>query len=241
MNNNRRGAGRHILALYVLFFAVIIISIAGKIIPDINDGVEAAKRITALYGDTRANKDTRYYFISGVSFERYMTRVECPDNCICCESGDVTAYVDRANLVVERKINPDKPDDESDLLLIGDNPIYYILSILVSLCYLAMLILIASIIRSLRRSIDDQTPIVHNNVFKVRAIGGIIIFGELLTSLMEWQMDMKASKILEGTHYHISTAFSPDYMILIMGVLVLFMGELFSIAHTISEEQKFTV
>ncbi len=239
---NQKAVRKHLLVLYLLFFAVVIISITGKIIPDIRSGFKAANRIETIIGtDSLTSESSRYFFLYGVEFEPYNSQIRSLSNCAACDHIEINAFVDRANLIVEQHVAPGHNCENTPLSLIGDNPLYYYASILVTLSYVAMLILIAFIISSLQRSVKRQAPVDKRNSILVRIIGSIIIVAEIITALIKWQMSLQAEMLLSHTNYIVNTLFNPDYMIIIIGILVLFTGELFSIAHSLGEEQKFTI
>ena len=59
--------------------------------------------------------------------------------------------------------------------VMGNNVYCYLLMVITGLSYLTILVLIALIINSLRKSIRDEQPLRHSNILRTRAIGILIL------------------------------------------------------------------
>lgn len=112
---------------------------------------------------------------------------------------------------------------------------------LAPLAYLAIIILMAKIIYSLRHSIREEQPLVKGNIWSLRIIGGLTIFIELLQGFLDWRLATKAAEMLAGSPYTVDTSFPISYTNIIMGILVIFSAEVFAVGQNLSEEQKLTI
>jgi len=121
----------------------------------------------------------------------------------------------------------------------GNNSFCYLLMVITGLSYLTILVLIALIINSLRKSIRDEQPLRHSNILRTRAIGILILVGELSEAFMKYLNNNEAVRLLEGTSF--VQTFPLSYWNVIVGILFLFMAEVLSLGTQLSEEQKLTI
>ncbi len=237
---NKKTIRRHLVVLYILFFSVVIISITAKIIPDAQRGARAAEKLNDTFAGSKSNDNSSFYFLNSVELEPYhSTGKELED--LATETRSITCYTDRVNVIVKETPVDGEGKPKDSLSVLGNRSIYTIASFVIALGYIVMIVLIALIIRSLHRSIKLEKPVQRSNAYLVRAIGLIIVLGELFTAMIQCQMNKDAAELIKVESCVINTHFSPDYIVIIIGILVLFMGELFSITHDITEEQKFTI
>ena len=94
---------------------------------------------------------------------------------------------------------------------------------------------------SLRKSIRDEQPLRHSNILRTRAIGILILVAELSEALMKYISNTEAARLLEGTSFEVVGTFPLSYWNVIVGILFLFMAEVFSLGTQLSEEQKLTI
>ena len=125
--------------------------------------------------------------------------------------------------------------------VMGNNVYCYLLMVITGLSYLTILVLIALIINSLRKSIRDEQPLRHSNILRTRAIGILILVAELSEALMKYISNTEAARLLEGTSFEVVGTFPLSYWNVIVGILFLFMAEVFSLGTQLSEEQKLTI
>ena len=125
--------------------------------------------------------------------------------------------------------------------VMGNNVYCYLLMVITGLSYLTILVLIALIINSLRKSIRDEQPLRHSNILRTRAIGILILVAELSEALMKYISNTEAARLLEGTSFEVVGTFPLSYWNVIVGILFLFMAEVLSLGTQLSEEQKLTI
>ncbi len=230
---DKKSIAKRLMTIYVTFILVILLAITGQLSPDFKKGFEAGDmlRSTIEASDTEHSNIFMLTPVNLIPFE----------NAIPITVGDslvtVTGYCDRATLIA--KIQGE--GQVSGLAFYGDSPIYYASSMLIVLVFIWMLVLIAKIMLSLRRSIKEERAVDKKNVTRVRFIGAILIVSELASALLGRGINLRAAEVLSGSGLSVDTSYSPDLLIVMLGILILFMGELFSLSHTLSEEQKFTI
>lgn len=151
----------------------------------------------------------------------------------------VEVLTDKVNLMVE------KPTDSNPIFMafrsIGDSGYIYTGVLLLPLARLAIFILMGIIFISLCRSVRKELPLNRRNILYTRLIGFIILVSELLEDLMSWSMRSDAARLLADSSLTVDTSFPVSYWNLLMGVLMLFMAEVFAIGTRLSEEQKLTI
>ena len=125
--------------------------------------------------------------------------------------------------------------------VMGNNVYCYLLMVITGLSYLTILVLIALIINSIRKSIRDEQPLRHSNILRTRAIGILILVGELSEAFMKYLNNNEAVRLLEGTSFEVVQTFPLSYWNVIVGILFLFMAEVLSLGTQLSEEQKLTI
>ncbi len=225
---------KRLMVLYVTFIAVIVLAVVGRLMPDIKAGVSAGNMIKDIIESPANSGYNNTYLLTPILFEPFESVIplSLSDSLV-----NIKAYSEQASLIVSEYSEELMPMFN----IIGDHPIYYIASLVISFAFLCMLILIAQIILSLRRSMINEQSVDRSNTWRVRAIGVILIGSEIINALISWRVSLRADELLSGSGLNVITSFSPDYWSVMLGILILFMGELFAITHLLSEEQKFTI
>lgn len=116
----------------------------------------------------------------------------------------------------------------------------FVINMLISLIWVAIYVLIAMIINSMRCSIRDQHPLPEKNILYMRLIGGFI----LLNVFCEWLTLHLGHKMVALAYGSMPAGFErviPSYLIAILALLVIFSAEIFSLGSKLSEEQKLTI
>lgn len=114
------------------------------------------------------------------------------------------------------------------------------LNLLSMLCWMAIIVLIALIINSMRCSIRDQRPLPSRNILYMRLIGGSVI----LNVLIEWVVLHLGHRMVALASNGMPEAFArviPDYTTAMLGLLIVFAAEIFAVGSRLSEEQKLTI
>ena len=108
-------------------------------------------------------------------------------------------------------------------------------------CWLAILVLIALMINSMRRSVRDQHPLPKSNILNMRLIGVFIILNQLFEGLV-YSLGHRMVELLYSAEQGSYGEFFPiDYGMVLLGLLVLFGAEVFAIGSRLSEEQRLTI
>ncbi|MFR9502863.1 MAG: DUF2975 domain-containing protein [Rikenellaceae bacterium] len=231
MTNNKSIAKR-LMVLYISFIVVIALSIINNL-SDFKDGFEMGYKIADMQYDP-ASGHKNVFYLNSIKLEKDQNIIPLTNN----ESQfNITAYGDAISLFVEE--NPDK--EQPPFKIVSEHPLFKIAILAMGIALVWIMVLIARIILSVRRSIIEEKGIDKSNLRRVRWIGAILICSEFLIALASWQTNIQAAKLLEGSGLNVDTSYSPDYWIIMLGVLILFMGELFAITHSLSEEQKLTI
>lgn len=136
---------------------------------------------------------------------------------------------------------PEKYTVSNSLKVMANNGFAYLLSMLTGVAYLAVFILIALIINSLRKSIRDEQPLRHGNIGRTRAIGILMLVAALSESFMKYINIREAATLLQGSALQVDTTFPLNYWNIIVGILMLFMAEVLVVGTQLSEEQKLTI
>lgn len=151
----------------------------------------------------------------------------------------VEVVTERANFIVK------KTSDENPIKLafrsLGDSAGLYWAILALPLAKLSIFILMGIIFVSLRRSVREELPLNRRNILYTRLIGLILIGTEALEGAIGWHMRIGAAEVLNDTTLTVDTSFPLSYWNLLMGVLMLFMAEVFAIGTRLGEEQKLTI
>ncbi len=230
---NRKNIAKRLSVLYVTFICVIVLAFFGKCAPEFQAGFQMGIDIQEMLGESDHEYNSIYMLDQ--------VRLKPLENAIPIEWNgsdiNVRPYADKASIVIKEHIDEQK----SPFAVVGGESIFYFAYLAIGLALIYMLILIARIILSVRRSIIEERSVEYSNTLRVRLIGTILIATELVMSIADWRFSLHAAKLLEGSNLAIETSFSPDYWQIMLGILIIFMGELFAITHALSEEQKLTI
>ena len=205
---NKKRLHKHLLLIYIIYFAALIVGFAASFVPDFSRGWRDAQ-------------DT--------------LEIEIPQ-------GGLPATVEPTISRIDLRVQVDEAYTLLNAFKVMGNNVYcYLLMVITGLSYLTILVLIALIINSLRKSIRDEQPLRHSNILRTRAIGILILVAELSEALMKYISNTEAARLLEGTSFEVVGTFPLSYWNVIVGILFLFMAEVFSLGTQLSEEQKLTI
>lgn len=219
---------KHLLVIYVLYFATLVVGFAANFLPDFTHGYRTGMEL--LSSDIPQGR--RSYIVTAP------IRSDSDSIAIADLPANVIPSVAQLNM----QVSVDEPYTIlNGFKALGNNGYCYLLMVITGLSYLVILILIALIIYSLNRSIRHELPLRPNNIFYARLIGALILLAVLSEALMDWLVTGEAARLLEGTSFEVVTRFPLDYWNLIVGILFLFMAEVLSLSTQLSEEQKLTI
>lgn len=110
-----------------------------------------------------------------------------------------------------------------------------------ALLYGAVFVVLFIILGSLHRSSKTDNVFARSNITRTRWIGILLIGASVCVSTGEYLQKYLAAKLLEGTSYQIMPGMPVAFSELIIGVLILFMAEIFAIGYDMSQEEQLTI
>lgn len=227
---NKKRLYKHLMIIYIIYFAALIVGFSASFVPDFSRGWSSAKDTLTV---EQVTGGVRSYYV--------MVPLQMPEKEVVGIEGmpeNITPSISQLELRVT--VNEGYTFGNA-FKVIANNGYAYLLTMVSAFSYLAIFILIALIINSLRKSIRDEHPLRDSNIIRTRFIGALVLVAELSEALMKYIHNTEASRLLTGTSFEVSHQFSLDYWNIIVGILFLFMAELISISTQLSEEQKLTI
>ncbi len=228
---------RRLLAIYTVFLLLLLTGTARsckEAARGFDDGVKMAEDMTENW--VQGNRFYKYMLLDIPVRAQFQSEglVQPADS-----SFRVEARTDKMNFVVE------KPTERNPMFMafrsLGDSGYIYAGVMLLPLAKLAIFILMGIIFVSLRKSLREDLPLNRRNILYMRLIGFIILASELLEDLIGWSMRNEAARLLADSTLIVDTSFPVSYWNLLMGVLMIFMAEVFAIGTRLGEEQKLTI
>lgn len=227
---NKKRLHKHLLLIYIIYFTALIVGFAASFVPDFSRGWRDAQNTLEIeipHGGVRS------YYVSAPVVRKATEPIEVDGL-----AGGIVPVISRLDL----RVQVDEPYTLGNAFkVMANNKYCYLLMVITGLSYLAILVLIALIINSLRKSIRDEQPLRHSNIKRTRAIGILILAAELSEALMKYINNNEAARLLEGTSFEVIGTFPLNYWNVIVGILFLFMAEVLSLGTQLSEEQKLTI
>ena len=227
---NKRRLYKHLMIIYVFYFVALVIGFLSTIAPSFSSGWREAQQ-TMDTDFTQGDVRTYYVYAPLRASGSELPAVEGV-------GANTSVSVDNVRL---RVTVPEKYTVSNTLKVMANNGFAYLLSMLTGVAYLAVLILIALIINSLRKSIRDEQPLRHGNIGRTRAIGILMLVAALSESFMKYINIREAATLLQGSALQVDTTFPLNYWNIIVGILMLFMAEVLVVGTQLSEEQKLTI
>lgn len=227
---NKRRLYKHLIIIYILYFIILAGGFMFNTMQSFTSGLSAG--ITAA-SEELAGDGHSYYVMADI-------RSAQPGGGIELSGLPEKSSVAFAHLHL-KVTEPGTLTIREAFRVQADSGYTYALLLVSGISFLAVFVLIAMMINSLRKSIRDEQPLRHSNILRTRIIGGLLILIELCNTLILYINQCKAVELLSGTPYEVLTRFPLDYWNLIIGVLFLFMAEVFAIGTQLSEEQKLTI
>ncbi|MEG1699716.1 MAG: DUF2975 domain-containing protein [Alistipes sp.] len=227
---NKKRLQKHLLTIYIIYFVALVISFAASFVPEFSRGWRDADQTIAL---DMANGNQRTYHVCAP-----IQQTERANFAIEGLPTTVTPSINELNM----QVSVSEPYTFSNAFrVIANNGWAYVLTMIMGLSYLAILVLIALIINSIRKSIRDEQPLRHSNIMRTRAIAILLIATEVSDALTKYIQNIEATRLLEGTSFEVVSLFPMNYWNIIVAILFFFMAEVFSIGTQLSEEQKLTI
>ena len=227
---NKKRLHRHLLTIYVIYFVALFIGFMATIVPNFSRGWNDAENMlerSEMLGNGR---------IYSVSAPLVAGRGEA----LNIEGLPEGVTTDIQQIALRVRV-PENYTIGTAFKVNANSGWAYLLMAIMGLSFLAIFVLFALIINSLRKSIRDEQPIRQSNIACTRWIGILIIVAELRRALMLYINIREASRLLADTLLEVATQFPLNYWEMIVGILFLFMAEVFSVGTQLSEEQKLTI
>lgn len=220
---NKKRIYRHLAIIYNIYLATLGIAFATYFLPEFLRGWKESGN----FGLTN-----RSYVVAAPLDEKTSAiRIEgLPEN--------IDTRIEKISMNVNL---PEQISTDTMFNVFADNGYAYILVMFMALSSLVMLVLFALIIISLRRSIRNEEPIRHVNISRTRWIGIIFLMNELASSLEQYIHIRKAEQLLAPSTMKVIEELPINYQNIILGILFIFMAEVFAIGSQLSEEQKLTI
>lgn len=227
---NKKRLHRHLLTIYVIYFVALFVGFMATIVPSFSRGWNDAEN---MVNQSEMLGDGRIYSVSAplITGQGEKLRIEgLPEG--------VTSDIQQIALRVRV---PESYTIGNAFKVNANSGCAYLLMLIMGVSFLAVFVLFALIINSLRKSIRNEQPICQCNISRTRWIGILILVAELSRASVLYINIREASRLLAGTSLEVATTFPLNYWEVIVGILFLFMAEVFSVGTQLSEEQKLTI
>lgn len=229
-----------ILSLYIAFFAVMLAGILfGTIGSDFSKGMRDGKvlgmRMAASYMHDMPRSSRLLYELPNDNPEMNVSIPGLRET----EGRTVSARINKIDLLVEEDAG-----DRSLWALMASSTgsvSTQVYAWLLIGCYAVIIIYMLLIMNSLRKSFRSESVFDRRNILRTRIIGIVIIGVSVLQGLLHHTIVMAAADILDGSSITLNTTLQIDYWNMLMGILILFIAEVFAIGYDMSEEQKLTI
>lgn len=231
--HEKRALNRRLLVIFIGYFLLLAVAFTCSFLPLWQIGLNNGYKLGNLEAQSF---DREQFYLVGV---RPLPLNHLPD--ATAEANEqisvrLTPFEAFATIRVNRDAATETLIDRLDnhsLTIFGFN-------FLSMLLWLAIIVLMALIINSMRCSIRDQRPLPAKNILYMRLIGAFI----LLNVAIEWMVLHLGHKMVALASGEMPEAFQrviPDYMTAMLGLLILFAAEIFAIGSRLSEEQRLTI
>ncbi|MEG2365237.1 MAG: DUF2975 domain-containing protein [Alistipes sp.] len=237
---NKKSLLQRMLVIYITFFVILAAGLAHSFLPNFSRGYNEGATMGGDIVRNWASGAPRQIFTLGeVSVTSQDTFVIKGLDSL--SEVKITPTIQHINLTVDQPADSNVGAMSLAFSAIGGSAWIYLLTMLGSVAFLAIIVLMFIIIHSIRRSIKEERTLDSRNVWYIRTIGFLTIFTELSHALIAWCMATRAAELLAGSNLIVDTTFSISYYTIIMGILVIFTAEVFAIGQNLSEEQKLTI
>ena len=237
---NKRSLKMRIMMLYAVFFAALIAGFAFNVLPNFLRGADlgfnVSQNIMRNWDDGVQRLSKVYIDIPANGNDEYVT-FDIDDD----KSTTVSILASRFNVLVTQNADSNVPLSEIVMSSVGGSTYVYVSSLVILLLYMIVFVFIFLIINSLRKSLNNDTPLDNSCTWYTRIIGILIIVANLCAAANQWYMSNEAAKLLEGSSLTVNTSFPLNYWNILIAILVIFTAEVFSIGSRLGEEQKLTI
>lgn len=149
-----------------------------------------------------------------------------------------STYEGFINVRGNKEMIPSKMLERIDRYVTADN--FLAMALIPS--QLAIYVLIALIIISLRNSVKEERPLPKRNITYMRSIGILVILIAIIDAI-SYSLNHSIVRMIASEKYAevFSNQFPIEYGELVMGLLIIFAAEVFVIGTRLSEEQEYTI
>lgn len=234
----KRTLNRRLLGIYICYFVILAVGFMHSFAPTFstafNEGWNRAVHNIEL--QRRGIEPRNMMFCVKPSV--FGGWVDLESN---CSHTGIRANICEAMVEIEIDDCTQADSETVDMLTRNHSKAVYIEFVII-FAWLAILILSACIINSLRRSIRDERPLADSNITLTRVIGILIIVTELLSALELYIGHLTVGKIMQASAaMTVEPTFPISYGNLVFGLLIIFSAEVFAIGTRLSEEQEYTI
>ena len=227
---NKKRLYKHLIVIYILYFIILLAGFMLNTVQSFTSGLSA--------GMMQAERE----LANGYEHSYYVMADVAPSQAPALALEGIPDHIDVTFAELRMRVSvPGKLTLRDAFRVQAGNGWAYLLLLVSGVSFLAVLVLIALMINSLRKSIRDEQPLRHSNIRRTRIIGCLLILTELCNALINYMHQCKAAELLAGAPYEVLVRFPLNYWNLIIGILFLFMAEVFAIGTQLSEEQKLTI
>lgn len=237
---------QRLLILYVALFIVVVAGLfnaAPAFLHSASQGYVLGEEMAELRA---AGHPSRIYLLPGLRLREPLTLAQMESD--QSDGRRSTRGVHRTmlstrevDLTVSEQTDPETSPLRLAFGALGGEVWIYLLAFCAVWCVPAIIVLMALIIISLRRSIRREQPLEQRNVRLLRIIGALTILSTLLQWGLSWTIARRGAELLAGSSYVVETQPLFDTTNLVMGILVLFSAEVFALGRRMSEEQQYTI
>lgn len=231
--HEKRALNRRLTLIYVGYFLLLAMAFACSFLPMWRIGLNNGYKLGSLEAQSF---DREEFYMVGV---RPLPLNHLPD-AITQADEHISIQLTPFEAFATIRVNRDSAPEELVEQLSHHSLAIFGLGFLSMTLWLAIIVLMALIINSMRCSIRDQRPLPAKNILYMRLIGGFI----LLNVVTEWMVLHLGHKMVGLASGGMPEAFArviPDYTTAMLGLLIIFAAEIFALGSRLSEEQKLTI
>ncbi len=231
--NNRKQLQRQLKYIYVIY---ILILIAGFVLTISSSAFQAG------FAQGRESAAENLTSASDGEIIRSYALVTRDEKLIGYEIEGLSSTIQTESILTSLEVNTnDLPPHVAERLTPSTSARFIIPMITIMFSGLAIFILVAISINSIRKSVKNSAPISIDAIRYTRITGVLMILVCALETLYNYFSIQNAKIILEGTPFTASADSSIDFWLLFSGLMMILMAQVISIARDLGKEQEYTV
>ncbi|MCM1029887.1 MAG: DUF2975 domain-containing protein [Oscillibacter sp.] len=212
--------------LYGIFLILLFVSIESLFFSrDFQAGLQEGLR-QSMEANLPDNAKTDMY--PEIALERIPGKYETPVTCPTDTNISISVRATKIDAIIKGNHSPSRSAITSLALTLS------------VFCYVIIVVILSLILHSLRKSIKRGNVFNRDNIKLIRAIAILIILSSLLNSLGSYLGTRQIIQLFAGTDWH-PVWNGMDYKEIILGLVILVIGEIFAVGYDLSEEQKLTI